>query len=50
MTPEKPAIQLGLDFPEFDVIGLDLPPGRPSFLTRVWLVDSCRFRVGQVRR
>jgi hypothetical protein len=28
----------------------DLPPGRPSFITRVWLVDSRRFRVGQARR
>ena len=28
----------------------DLPPGRPSFITRVWFVDSRRFRVGQARR
>ena len=28
----------------------DLPPGRPSFMTRVWFVDSRRFRVGQARR
>ena len=30
--------------------GIDLPPGRPSFITRVCLVDSRRFRVGQARR
>ncbi|ETD86563.1 transposase IS5 [Rhodobacter capsulatus B6] len=29
---------------------LDLPPGRPSFITRVLWVDSGRFRVGQARR
>lgn len=28
----------------------DLPPGRPSFITRVLGVDSCWFRVGQARR
>lgn len=28
----------------------DLPPGRPSFITRVLGVDSGRFRVGQARR
>ena len=28
----------------------DLPPGRPSLITRVWLVDSRRFRFGQARR
>ena len=28
----------------------DLPPGRPSLITRVWPVDSRRFRVGQARR
>ena len=28
----------------------DLPPSRPSFITRVWFVDSRRFRVGQARR
>jgi len=28
----------------------DLPPGRPSFITRVWLVDSRRFWVWQARR
>ena len=27
----------------------DLPPGRPSFITRVLLVDSRRFRGGQAR-
>ena len=32
------------------VIDLDLPPGRPSFITRVLGVDSGRFRVGQARR
>lgn len=30
--------------------GRDLPPGRPSFITRVLAVDSGRFRVGQARR
>ncbi len=29
--------------------GADLPPGRPSFITRVLGVDSGRFRVGQAR-
>lgn len=29
---------------------VDLPPGRPSFITRVLGVDSGRFRVGQARR
>ena len=29
---------------------LDLPPGHPSFITRVLGVDSGRFRVGQARR
>jgi len=28
----------------------DLPPGRPSFITRVLGVDSRRFRLGQARR
>ena len=28
----------------------DLPPGRPSFITRVLGFDSCRFRLGQARR
>ena len=28
----------------------DLPPGRPSFITRVLGVDSCRFGLGQARR
>ena len=36
-------------FTETQIIGIDLPPGRPSFITRVWLVDSLRFRVGQAR-
>ena len=31
-------------------IAADLPPGRPSFITRVLGVDSGRFRVGQARR
>ena len=31
-------------------IAADLSPGRPSFITRVWLLDSRRFRVGQARR
>ena len=31
-------------------IDADLPPGRPSFITRVFGVDSGRFRVGQARR
>lgn len=30
--------------------GGDLPPGRPSVITRVLGVDSGRFRVGQARR
>ena len=34
----------------FELISHDLPPGRPSFITRVWFVDSRRFRVGQARR
>jgi hypothetical protein len=34
----------------FTMISPDLPPGRPSFITRVLGVDSCRFRVGQARR
>jgi len=33
----------------FDM-AIDLPPGRPSFITRVLGVDSGRFRVGQARR
>ena len=28
----------------------DLPPGRPSVITRVLRVDSCRFGLGQARR
>ena len=28
----------------------DLPPGRPSFITRVLGVDSCHFGLGQARR
>ena len=35
-------------FPE-DRMAVDLPPCRPSFITRVWLVASCRFGFGQVR-
>lgn len=30
--------------------GVDLLPGRPSFITRVLLVDSRPFQVGQARR
>ena len=30
-------------------VNTDLPPGRPSFITRVLGVDSGRFRVGQAR-
>ncbi len=33
-----------------DANPFDLPPGRPSFITRVLGVDSRRFRVGQARR
>ena len=29
---------------------LTCPPGRPSFIPRVWLFDSRGFRVGQARR
>lgn len=36
--------------PTFEEHGGDLPPGRPSFITRVLWFDSCRFRVGQARR
>lgn len=32
------------------VNGADLPPGRPSFMTRVLGVDSGRLGVGQARR
>ena len=32
------------------VVLRDLPPSRPSFITRVLGVDSGRFRVGQARR
>ncbi len=35
---------------DFKAILVDLPPGRPSFITRVWFVDSRRFRFGQARR
>ena len=44
LTGARLVVECGKDVPT------DLPPGRPSFITRVWFVDSRRFRVGQVRR